>query len=236
MRNPLGILSAQPLGSSAPTEIRILPAGAFRSTDGSGRPADVKEWRIDRSTAAKIISASFSAQKELLIDYEHQSLRSEKNGQPVPAAGWFSGLEWREGEDLFATGIQWNKQATDLIAAREYRFISPVFSYDTPTGDLSRIFSFAITNSPALSNLFDLSQVVAASAMFERAEPAVNGRAEDQRGNELLARMSQASSEFASRTALSTLDSAALCWSKSNASAVENQRGVELIARMSSFY
>lgn len=234
MSEPVGISqSPQALGSSAPTEIRILPAGAFRSTDGSGRPADVKTWRIDRATAPNVIAASFAAQKELLIDYEHQSLWSAKNGQCVPAAAWFSGIEWRDGQGLFATAIQWNKQAKELIAAREYRFISPVFSYDKMSGNVIRIFSVAITNSPALSDLFDLSQVAATSAMFRSAAPTSVADVQNQRGYELLARMSPAAGEFAKRAALGTVAEATEAWSPSSAAPSENQRGIELLTRMS---
>ncbi|WP_438805125.1 phage protease [Sodalis sp. (in: enterobacteria)] len=52
------------------------------------------------------------------------------NGQPAPAAGWYSQLEWVEGLGLFAVDVEWTERARTLIAAGEYRFVSPLFQYD----------------------------------------------------------------------------------------------------------
>lgn len=230
---PISQLS-QALGDVAPTEIRILPAGKFRAADGSGRPANVAAWMTDANIAKSIISASFAAYKELLIDYEHQSLATQKNGQLVPAAGWFRGLEWRAGMGLYATAVQWNKRAAEMIAAREYRFISPVFVYNQTSGAVERIVSVAITNTPALPDLFDLSTTTAAaSTTFQRANSDSGQIAlEDQRGYELLARMSGPDSAFAKRIALCSGNGEAVTWSPSAAADPRNQRGMELLQRM----
>jgi phage I-like protein len=80
----------------ASSEIQLLPAGKFRATDG--RPKDVEAWFIDAEAAAIIIKEIEGRDNRLVIDYEHQTLRTVENGQPAPAAGWFKKLEWREGE------------------------------------------------------------------------------------------------------------------------------------------
>ena len=92
-----------------------------------------------------------------------------KNGQPAPAAGWFNQLVWRDGQGLYAVGIRWNEKAKAMIAAREYRYISPVFIFDPVNGNVQRILSVAITNNPALPWLDDLSTIAFNSANLTAA-------------------------------------------------------------------
>ena len=154
-----GPASLQPNAS-----IRILPAGLFRTWEG--RPSgQISDWQIDATIAAKLIAAGpLSGGGQYLIDYEHQTLHKETNGQLAPAAGWFKGLEWREGEGLFMTQIEWTDRARQLIASREYRHFSPTFHYDPQTGDVTSIHSVALTNNPALVGLVDLVAATAATA------------------------------------------------------------------------
>ncbi len=83
--------------------VQFFPAGEFRS--GDTRPEEVPAWRIDAASAAAVIQRFNDRQKPLVIDYEHQTLNKEKNGQPAPAAGWPRSLEWVEGEGCSA----WSK-------------------------------------------------------------------------------------------------------------------------------
>jgi phage I-like protein len=156
--------------SGGSAEIQITPPGpAFRADDGSGRPADVPAWRIDRSIAGRIAARLSARKNPLVIDYEHQTLLAEKNGQPAPAAGWFKDVEWREGQGLFATDVEWTAKAAAMIAAGEYKFISPVFYYEPRTGEISAIHTVALTNNPGLDGM----SAVALSAAFSRLEPEV---------------------------------------------------------------
>lgn len=148
---------AQNLRSPA-REIRILPSGVFRSNDG--RPAGLPGWKIDATIAGKII-ADAAARDDLVIDFEHQTLLTKQNGQPAPAAGWFKRMAWREGQGLFALDVKWTDKARTMLAAGEYRFISPVFSYSAVTGQVERLFGAGLTNNPGLTGLTDLSQISA---------------------------------------------------------------------------
>lgn len=78
--------------------------------------------------------------------------------QPAPAAGWFKRMEWREGIGLFATDVRWTDKAKVMIAAREYRYISPVFHYG-PDGDVLNLIGLGLTNTPALDGLTDLASI-----------------------------------------------------------------------------
>ncbi|MDD4978776.1 MAG: phage protease [Gallionella sp.] len=146
--------------------IRLIPAGIFRATDG--RPAGLPGWKLTASNAAAIIQAATLRANDFLIDYEHQTISASKNGLPAPAAGWFKRLEWRNGDSggLFALDVRWTERAAAMIAAREYRYISPVFTFDFKTGDVQGLHSAAITNDPALDGLTDM---VAAKSGFQRS-------------------------------------------------------------------
>jgi len=156
-------------GNSVPTEAHLLPVGPFRATDG--RPEDADAWQLDASIAAAVIARMADVQNDTLIDYEHQSLRAEWNGQPVIAAGWFHDLEWRDGLGLYATGVDWTTKAKDHIAAKEYRYISAVFYYYERTGEVLEIVSVALTNTPALDGLDSLGEqdIAALSKRFSLA-------------------------------------------------------------------
>lgn len=136
------------------TDAHLLPAGEFRAEDG--RPFDTPSWHLTADIAAKVIAKLAAKKNDTLVDYEHQSLRAEMNGQPVPAAGWFHGLEFRD-DGLWATDIDWTATAKKLIAASEYRYISAVFLYYTQTGEVSEILSVALTNTPAIDGLASLA-------------------------------------------------------------------------------
>ena len=134
--------------------LRILPAGKFRARDR--RPLGSECWSLTDADASSILKAAAGRKDDFLIDYDHQSLSARESGNPAPAAGWFKRLEWRPGDGLFMAGISWTDKARELIAAREYRYLSPVFSY-TKDGTVKDVFNVALTNSPALIGLTDLA-------------------------------------------------------------------------------
>ncbi|CQR43714.1 Mu-like prophage I protein [Thiomonas sp. CB3] len=136
-------------GACAPAEVQLLPAGTFRAEDG--RPADAPAWTLTAASAQRLISQVSARANPLVIDYEHQTLNAADNGQPAPAAGFFAALEWRD-SGLWATGVRWTDKAAQMIAAGEYRYISPVFAYDK-TGAVTRILHAGLTNNPALDGM-----------------------------------------------------------------------------------
>lgn len=90
-----------------------------------------------------------------MIDYEHQTI--EKPAGEIRAAGWFKNLEWREGEGLFATDLEWTAAASQMIMGGECRYLSPVFRYSPENGEVLEIVSAGITNTPALDGLQELA-------------------------------------------------------------------------------
>lgn len=159
-------------GASA---IQLLPDGAFRATDGSVRPAEVAAWRIDAEIAGRLLARMAAKPNQQLIDYEHQTLHKEQNGQPAPAAGWYSGadLEYRPGQGIFATAPDWTDRAAALIAGREYKYISPIIAYDTTTGAVLDIRMVALTNDPGITGMAEVA-LTALNAFSTEEEPQVN--------------------------------------------------------------
>jgi phage I-like protein len=76
-------------------------------------------------------------------------------------------LEWREPGEGELGGLyfspEWTAKAAAMIDAREYRYISPVFTYD-PTGAVLDVLHAGLTNNPGLDGLTDLA---ALSAHFD---------------------------------------------------------------------
>jgi phage I-like protein len=89
---------------------------------------------IDVSLTVQII-AEFEAHtnRTVVEDYAHQTPLSAQNGQPALAAGRFSKREWRE-PGLFVVDHGWTECASQIIKAGEYRYISPVFTYNKKIG------------------------------------------------------------------------------------------------------
>lgn len=148
-------------------EIQILPDGQFTARDG--RPGKGRAWRLDAQIAQDLIAKAASRRTALAIDYEHQTLHAAANGQPAPAAGWFKTLEYRPGQGLYATDVEWTERASTMIAAGEYRYLSPVFSYD-PSGKPLEVLNVALTNSPALDELDEVQLKAAASMAFTESQ------------------------------------------------------------------
>ena len=129
-------------------ETRLIPAGTFDAPRGS--MAGEGPWRLDAQGAAAIIALAANRATDIVIDYEHQTLLSESNGQPAPAAGWVDphSLEWRD--DGLYGAVSWTERARTMIEGGEYRYLSPVFPYDAETGAVLDLLHLALTNTPAI--------------------------------------------------------------------------------------
>ncbi len=158
-------------GADTTIEMQLTPAGDFRPSDGRSIP--VAHWHIDQAVAGEVI-ARFAARKNpAVVDYEHQTLHKETNGQPAPAAAWIRGLVWHEGRGLFGT-VELTARARQAINDLEYLYVSPVFTYDRRTGDVLDIQMAAITNNPAIDGMEPLALRAAATFGIHIEEPPMN--------------------------------------------------------------
>lgn len=156
------ILSAA-LALQASADVQLLPAGEFAGRDG--RPEKGKSWKLNdargQALAIALNKRHGAGQAEFGFDYEHQALLAEKNGQPAPASGWASQFEWRVGQGLYALNVRWTERAKQLIAADEYRYISPVILFDEGSGDVLDVMNASLTNIPNLMQMSAVTQAVA---------------------------------------------------------------------------
>lgn len=159
----LAVLDAQ-LTPQGDGWYQLLPVGPFKARDG--RPFDVPggHWLLDKSIATTLINRAKALGQDILIDYDHQTLKVDQNGQPAPAAGWYNGdeIEWREGQGLFIKP-RWTERAAALVAAKEYRFLSAVFPYDAQGRPLELRMT-AITNDPGVVGMQALAALSALPA------------------------------------------------------------------------
>ena len=149
-----------PAAGSNLIEIQLTPAGAFKPSDG--RPLQVAAWHIDQAIATRVIERFKARKNPPVVDYEHQTLHKETNGQPAPAAAWMRALQWREGSGLWAT-VELTRRAAELIAGDEYLFVSPVFAYDAATGEVLEIQMAAFTNHAGIDGMEPLALRAAAT-------------------------------------------------------------------------
>ncbi|HAU4893076.1 TPA: hypothetical protein RQN04_001260 [Aeromonas hydrophila] len=80
----LAVLDAQ-LTPQGDGWYQLLPVGPFKAHDG--RPVDMASghWQLDGQIAAALIARGKALGQDILIDYDHQTLKIDQNGQPAPA-------------------------------------------------------------------------------------------------------------------------------------------------------
>lgn len=121
--------------------VHLLPVGNVTPNDGRG------PWHIANTDSVIANSMAYAGARKIPIDYDHQIDNAPKNGQPAPAAGWITQLQSRN--DGIWGLVEWTEKARSYIAAKEYRYLSPVFNH-TRDGEVIKILRAALTNRPAL--------------------------------------------------------------------------------------
>lgn len=149
----------------------LIPEGVFRS-EIDGRPYDAPHWILTPERGRQIVAALNQRKIDTVIDYEHATLKSKQTGDPAPAAGWLksAGFTYIEGVGLCSTNFEWLQKAKDHIEAKEYKYISPVFLYDS-TGAITTLINVALTNTPALDQLPEAKLAAAAQEFFAQNLP-----------------------------------------------------------------
>lgn len=121
-----------------PEWVHLIPAGTFSGRDGRG------PYHLD---AESVLAAFTAGGIDLPFDYDHQSLSADDKAGPVPAAGWIKELQARE-DGLFGR-VEWTPRAVELLANREYRYVSPVFRVDE-RGRVLALLGAGLTHTPNL--------------------------------------------------------------------------------------
>jgi len=142
----------------APDEFRIFHSGRNETDKGV--------FLFDDKAANAVMETYRQRRVPLMGDYEHQTANAQKNGQPAPA----SITEWTPeirrdasgGPELWATQVKWTDRARAMLQAGEYRFFSPLFTYDDD-GRPTWMVNIALTNNPATHGLEPLVAATAAT-------------------------------------------------------------------------
>jgi len=176
----MAALAVELSAGAVPVDFRLIPAGEFRAVDG--RPFECPAWVCTDEDGLRLVAEANARTSPQVIDYEHGTLHAKKTGVKAIASGWFKSLEWRPGDGLWVIGADWTADAVKEIAAKAYRFISPVFSYDATTGRVQKLFHAALTNDPGVDGLTDLA-ALAAEILLPPTNPLENSM------NELLKKL-----------------------------------------------
>lgn len=129
------------LSADVPEWVEVLPPGPTVT----GR--DGRTWSYD---PAQVLAATkaHTAGADLPFDYVHATELKAPQGEDAPASGW--AREYRINErGAIEARVEWTAKARNAIAEREYRYISPVFTYDDD-GRIHRFSSFGLVNKPNL--------------------------------------------------------------------------------------
>lgn len=134
------------LPSDVANRVVVAPWGEVASANG--------RFIVDSASSAEAVTAFESQGNDLPIDYEHQTLGgryASPTGQ-APAAGWIRRLEAVPEEGLVAH-VEWTAPALSQLAARQYRYLSPVVIVRKRDRRLVSLHSAALTNKPAIARM-----------------------------------------------------------------------------------
>lgn len=141
---------------NVPEEIKILPLGHVHSQKG--------DFEVDDESVKMICEQFKSRNLDLVIDYEHQTLKDMQ----APAGGWIE--EIYKGEDAIIAKVKWTDRAKEYLKNREYRYLSPVVIVRKKDRKATSIQSVALTNTPAIDGMFALVNSVDIANLEENEE------------------------------------------------------------------
>jgi phage I-like protein len=124
----------------APDWVHLIPAGLIRGRDGRS---------FTLGDPGSVVKAS-SLGADLPVDYEHQIDDPAQRGADgvVKAAGWIKELEVRP-NGIWGR-VEWTETASSMIAAKEYRYLSPVLLHTQTGFEIVRILGASLVHRPNL--------------------------------------------------------------------------------------
>lgn len=118
----------------------IVPFGVFPHPKG--------EQVIDRAAADRILNQMKSWNRDIVVDYLHESFRDCGR---APAAGWVKTGAAKIAANGIEAVIEWTEPALKAIQAKEYRFLSPVF--ESEGGLITGLLNLGLTNNPNIHSM-----------------------------------------------------------------------------------
>ena len=125
----------------APTRVQLLPAGAkIMGRDG-------RNW--SNHDPAQVVLNTQARKIDLPIDENHALHLKAPLGESSPAFGWMRNITLNAQGETWAD-VEWTDAGRQLVESRQYRYLSPVFTFDKDTGDVIAIQSASFSNLPNL--------------------------------------------------------------------------------------
>ena len=161
-----------PNGKELPKKVLLVRFGDNPYT----KDGVASSFTVSPEAADEIISEFDKRGRDLVIDYEHQSL----SGGEAPAAGWLSKLT-KAADGIYGIVKEWTPKAKKYLSSGEYKHLSPVLQFaknknHDGTSMPSAIHSVALSNHAALWNppnvqeMSDLTLVDSFSKCLSAAE------------------------------------------------------------------
>jgi phage I-like protein/cation transport regulator ChaB len=134
------------LAGVAPAEVQLAPYGTHRTPKYG-------ILLVDDESLGSVMAHAAEQANDRVIDYEHQTFAEP----PViaPAAGWIKKLVNR-GKDGVWGIVEWTEKARQMIANREYRYLSPVTLTRKSDGKVLAILGAGLTNMPNIDGMVPL--------------------------------------------------------------------------------
>lgn len=144
-------LDAQPLptgvdSASPPAEVRLLPAGTFRTTKGN--------FVFDAKAAKSVLEKAADWGNQYCFDMGHAMVAPDFGSDPAAtgrAYGWYD-LKLNDAGDLVTSGLKWTDLGASMLTKREVRYISPAIRTDKD-GRVVEFINAALTNLPATKGM-----------------------------------------------------------------------------------
>lgn len=131
---------ALPADGTPPEWVHLLPEGKITGRDG-------RRWDVADPGALVLAFAANGA--DLPIDFEHQNDNPEAKARgPIPAAGWIKDVRLKPG-GVWGR-VEWTAAAREMIAAKQYRYLSPTFYFEPKTGIVTRLKGAGLVHNPNL--------------------------------------------------------------------------------------
>jgi len=134
-----------------PDWVHLLPmSGRMVQTNDKRGPYHV-------ANAEQIIAASFAEVDRLPIDENHATDLAAPKGLPAPARGWI--VEMQARADGIWGKVEWSEEGRDLLAARAYRYLSPVIALPNINAKtVDAVLRASLVNRPNLRGISALNQ------------------------------------------------------------------------------
>ena len=121
-------------------EIKILPLGEVKTTKGN--------FYVDEESV-KVMKEYFKKRGlDIVVDYEHQSLSDKK----ALAGGWIKDFYIKD--NCVVAKVEFTDIAKQEIENKQYKYLSPTLFLKN--GKPIRLHSVALTNTPAIDNMYPL--------------------------------------------------------------------------------